>query len=265
MDDVAAQLAESAPRFARQALAALSDGDDVGFALYAATSLEHLMKSFLAGKHPALIADARNVDSLLHACGQFSAAKTKRDKVKTIGAAESLTRVGRFIPFVASDTSQLEGLFDVRNGAVHLADSSSVSEFVFPLLRVSEQVREALGLNREAYWGEYVGLADRTIEEHVAATELKVAAALAAAKSSYEERFGRLHGEARLAASRHLSRTPSGATRSNPPSVLHVRLWARPRGPSRWSGGTRKLGQTTSLPLWMPHLPPRHSCATCVG
>ena len=36
MDDVANQLAESAPRFARDSLGALSSGDDVGFALYAA-------------------------------------------------------------------------------------------------------------------------------------------------------------------------------------------------------------------------------------
>src|SRR5947209_3523271 len=90
MEDVATQLGESAPRFARDALAALSNGDDVGFALYAATSLEHLLKSFLASKHPALIVEAKNLDSLLHACGQDAVANTPRDKVKTISAGESL-------------------------------------------------------------------------------------------------------------------------------------------------------------------------------
>jgi hypothetical protein len=102
VQDVAAQLGESAPRFARDALAALSSGDNVGFALYAATSLEHLLKSFLASRHPALIVEAKNFDSLLHACGQDAIANTPRDKVKTISAAESLDRAARLLPLLVS-------------------------------------------------------------------------------------------------------------------------------------------------------------------
>jgi hypothetical protein len=200
MDDVGTQLAESAPRFAREALAALSSGDEVGFALYAATSLEHLLKSFLAGKHPALIVDGKNLDSLLHACGQAAVANTPRDKVKTISAGESLERVTRFIPLVASQTTRLQELFGIRNGAVHLADKGSIAPYVLPFLKASEEVRQALLLDRETYWGEYVTLADQTIQEHVAAAELKVAAALAAAKALFAERFEGLEERARALA-----------------------------------------------------------------
>lgn len=200
MDDVASQLAESAPRFARDSLAALSTGDDVGFALYAATSLEHLLKCYLARKHLALIVEAKHLDSLLHACGLDAAARTTRDKVKTISAAESLERAGRFLPLLASHSANMEQLFCVRNGAVHLADSSSVQPFVLPFLKASEQVREALALDRDDYWGEYIALADSTLREHVAAAELKAAAAVGAAKAAFSERFGGLDHASRWAA-----------------------------------------------------------------
>jgi hypothetical protein len=200
VEDAARQLAESAPRFAQEALAALSSGDDVGFALYAATSLEHLLKSYLAGKHPALIVDAKSLDSLLHACGQDTVAKTPRDRVKTISATEGLERVSRFLPLLGSHAARLQELFGVRNGAVHLGDSSTVTSFVLPFLKASEQIREALGLDRNAYWGEYVPLADQTLREHVEAAELKAAAAVAAARASFVERFRDLDERARLAA-----------------------------------------------------------------
>jgi hypothetical protein len=192
VEDVADQLGSSAPRFARDSLVALSNDDAVGFALYAATSLEHLLKSFLAGKHPALIVDAWNLDSLLHACGQDAAATTKRDEVKTISAAECLDRVARFLPLLSSHSKSLKELFGVRNGAIHLGDRGTVEPFVLPFLRVSEQVRDALELDRADYWGEYITLADSTIREHVAAAELKAAAAIGAARARFAERYGDL-------------------------------------------------------------------------
>ncbi len=192
MDKVANQLAASAPRFARDALEALSAGDAVGFALHAATSLEHLLKSYLARKHPALIVDARSVDSLLHACDQAQATKSPRDQVRTITAKESLARATRFLASLASHRERLEELFAVRNGVVHLADTSAVQPFVLSFLKASETVREALGIAREAYWGQYDSLAEATLREHVEAAELKVAAAVSAAKVTYADRFGAL-------------------------------------------------------------------------
>jgi transcription elongation factor Elf1 len=198
--DVADQLAESAPRFARDALRALSSGDNIGFALFAATSIEHLLKSYLARKHPALIVDAAKIDSLLHACGQGAVARTPRDQIRTIGAAESLRRASRFLPALVPQADDLERLFGVRNGGVHVADSSSVDPFVLPFLKASEQVREALDLDRNGYWGEYVKLADQTIEEHVAAAALKAEASVAAAKDAFAVRFGDLEPAAQAAA-----------------------------------------------------------------
>lgn len=193
MEGVADQLAESAPRFARDSLAALSTTDNVGFALYAATSLEHLLKCYLARKHPALIVDAKSFDSLLHACGQDAVAKTRRNQVKTISAAESLARASRFLPLLVSHSASLEQLFGVRNGAVHLADSSSIQPLVLPFLKASEQLRDALELDRDQYWGEYVTLADTTIREHVAAAELRATAAVGAARAAFAKRFGDLN------------------------------------------------------------------------
>jgi hypothetical protein len=192
VEEVATQLAESAPRFARDSLASLSAGDAVGFALYAATSLEHLSKCYLARRHPALIVDGKSLDSLLHACGQGGVARRKRDEVKTISAAESFNRATRFLPLLAAHVESTSQLFDVRNGGVHLADRRSIDPFVLPFLKASEILREALELDRDEYWGEYVKLADSTLREHVEEAELKAEAAVAAAKTRYAERFGGL-------------------------------------------------------------------------
>jgi hypothetical protein len=189
VDTVAEQLGQSAPRFARDSLAALSSDDNLAFALYAATSLEHLLKCYLARKHPALIVEASSFDSLLLACGFVTAAKAKRDEVKTVSATESLKRATQFLPLLSAHRKSLEQLFALRNGAAHLGDSDSVSAFVLPFLKVSEQLREALELDRNEYWGEYVSLADKTLHERVAAVELKVGAAIAAAKTTFEKRF----------------------------------------------------------------------------
>jgi hypothetical protein len=200
VEGVADQLAKSASRFARASLAALSTADDMGFALYAATSVEHLTKCYLARKHPALIVDAKSVGSLLHACGQDAVAGTPRDQVKTITAAESVARVSRFVPLLTSHTTNLARLFEIRNGAVHLADSASTAPFVFPFLKASELLRDALGIDRDVYWGEYVTLADKTLREHVEAAELKATAAVGAARAVFAERFGHLLDAASRAA-----------------------------------------------------------------
>lgn len=201
MKDVAHHLAESAPRFARDALAAHSTGDEVRFALYAATSLEHLLKGYLARKHPALIVDVKSFDSLLHACDVDVDKRAPRDKIKTITAELSLDRVQRFLPLLTPAlVESLKQLFGVRNGAVHLADTNSVDSFVLPFLRTSEQVREALDLDRSRYWSEFETVVDSTFQEHLAAAALKTATAVAAAKARFALQFGGLEESARLAA-----------------------------------------------------------------
>ena len=217
MENVADPLADSAPRFARDALEALSAGDAVGFALYAATSLEHLLKCYLARKHPALVVDGKHVDSLLHACGQEAAAETKRDQVRTISGVESLERVARFLPLIgSSDREILVQLFGVRNGAVHLANTASVDRFVLPFLRVSELLREALVLERGDYWGEYVNLADSTIEEHVEAADLKAKAAVGAAKERFADASTASMTARRSSRSQRSKPTAFAGTRSSP-------------------------------------------------
>jgi hypothetical protein len=147
-EEVASQLVESALRFARDSLASLSGGDAVGFALYAATSLEHLLKGYLTRRHPALIVDGKNFDSLLHACGQEGTARTPRNQLKTISAGESLGRAARFLPLLAAHTASLSLLFDLRNGGVHLADSGSTEPYVLPFPKASEVLREGLEQGR---------------------------------------------------------------------------------------------------------------------
>src|SRR4051794_9923482 len=93
MEAIHQRLAGSSSHFAQSALAAFAAGDHDTFAISAGVSLEHVLKAFLAKRHPVLIVGS-DFDALLLACGYEKDAKP-RYRIRSIGAAESLTRVGQ--------------------------------------------------------------------------------------------------------------------------------------------------------------------------
>ena len=180
----------------------MSDGRHAVFLLHSATALEHLAKAVLAARHPSLIAVASkdNFESLLVLVGETSVANPEA-KVRTIGAREALYRAGRYAPECALLIDDLKLLILVRDGVVHLADASAASteEVLVPYLKASEELRELLGIDRTAYWGGFVDLVDQALKENVEQARLRVEAALAVARSEFEQRFGQVTEEARKA------------------------------------------------------------------
>lgn len=197
--DLSARLAASSSEFAVSALGAMSEGKLSVFLLHAATAVEHLAKAVLAAQHPSLIAvaDKENFDSLLHLLGET----VPPEKIRTIGAREALKRAGRYAPECSSlvKDGRLGRLILVRDGVVHLADASSatVEEVLVPYLKASEDLREVLGIEREAYWDGFVGLVNHALKENVEQVRLRVQAALTVARTNYDERFGALDDDVR--------------------------------------------------------------------
>jgi hypothetical protein len=194
-------LVQSSSDFARSALQAMPDQKNSVFLLHAATALEHLAKAFLSTRHPSLIVARNDFESLLHACGESTYAHRPRARIRTITAGEALSRAARFIPELAGLGDDLELLILVRNGIAHLgnASSSDAEDALIPYLKASERLRDALDLDREEYWGEFVELVDSALEENVKRARLRVETALPVARNEFERRFGALDDTTRAA------------------------------------------------------------------
>jgi len=201
-DDLSARLARSSGEFARSALGAMAEGRHSVFLLHAATALEHLAKAVLAARHPSLIATAssNNFESLLHLVGEGQHAKPK-SRIRTIGAQEAIERAARFAPECIALLEDLRLLIWVRDGVVHLADASAatVEEVLVPYLRASEELRDALGLDRSAYWGDFIDVVDSALREHVKEARLRVESALAVARAEFARRYGDLDEKTKAA------------------------------------------------------------------
>jgi hypothetical protein len=180
----------------------MSDGKHPVFLLHAATALEHLAKAVLATRHPSLIAVAArdNFDSLLRLVGEAQRA-TVGSRIRTIGAKEALDRATRYAPECATLKKDLELLIWVRDGIVHLADASAatVGEVLVPYLKASEELREALKIDRSEYWGGFTDLVDSALREHVEQARLRVEGALAVARTEFARRFAEVSEETKVA------------------------------------------------------------------
>ncbi|WP_405535984.1 hypothetical protein OG787_20605 [Streptomyces sp. NBC_00075] len=192
----AEQLKGSSRRWMNAALAAFVEGPEShDFAVHhAGVATEHLLKAYLAGIHPALIVDGRHFDSLLHATGLGSHAGPLA-KVKTIGLVDSYLRTVKLLPRkIPISKEDLEPLADARNGVAHSAiHDSAHSEAVFTAcLRLVDPVLEELKVDPNSYWGPYLVLHDKLVDEQVRQERVAAEALLVKARSLFEQRFGHM-------------------------------------------------------------------------
>ncbi|MFJ9756650.1 hypothetical protein [Streptomyces sp. NPDC101149] len=192
----AEQLKGSSRRWMNAALAAFVEGPEHhDFAVHhAGVATEHLLKAYLAGLHPALIVDGGHFDSLLHATGLGSHAGPLT-KVKTIGLIEAHTRVTKLLPGkIQIEKKDLAPLADARNGVAHSAiHDSTQSEAVFTAcLRLVDPILEELKVDPNSYWGPYLVLHDKLVEEQVRQERVAAEALLVKARSLFEQRFGHM-------------------------------------------------------------------------
>jgi hypothetical protein len=170
-------------------------------ALHAATALEQLAKAYLASIHGALVA-AADFDSLLHACGESRHAKKPQALMRTITVRDAIDRAGQLIGPLANLKGSLGGLIDVRNGVVHAAylDVDDVGVMLRPFLRACDHLLTAMDVDRDDFFGEFVGVADAQIKESTEDAERRVAEALASARLAFKERWLSLDEPARTSA-----------------------------------------------------------------
>ncbi|MGQ4453714.1 hypothetical protein [[Kitasatospora] papulosa] len=198
----AEQLKSSSHRWMNAALAAFVEGPEShDFAVHhAGVATEHLFKAYLAGLHPALIVEGRHFDSLLHATGLGSHAGPL-SKVKTIGLVDAYGRVAKLLPGkIPISKEDLEPLTDARNGVAHSAihDSAQSVAVFTTCLRLVDPVLEELKVDPNGYWGPYLVLHDKLVDEQVRQERIAAEALLVKARSLFEQRFGHMSSKERV-------------------------------------------------------------------
>lgn len=178
------------------ALAAFVEGEDsYDFAVHhAGVAAEHLLKAYLAGHHPALVVDGNHFDSLLHATGLGSHA-APLTKAKTIGLGEAYARVQKLLGSkIVVDRKALDPLLDARNGVTHSAiHDPTQAEAIFTVcLRLVDPVLEEMAVDTNEYWGPYLVLHDKLIDEQVKAERVLLEGKLVKARAIFKQRFGHL-------------------------------------------------------------------------
>jgi hypothetical protein len=173
------------------------------YMLHAATALELLAKAYLASLSGSLIAAPKHLDSLLHCSGLSGRARTPPWRVRTITMTEALDRVGYVEPTFDGHRPALQLLADVRNGVAHagLVEPGAEEAVLAPFLRACDFLIENVpNADRATFWGDFLGPVDARLSESAKETEVIVADAIAAARSSFERQYGPMANSARVAA-----------------------------------------------------------------
>jgi hypothetical protein len=150
------RLQESSRQHMIRALNAWCEDERDMAVLHCGISVEHLLKAFLASKHPSLLVDARDFSSLLYAVGEGARVAMDEHLTKSIGALECFRRVGQLITLPMTER-QVEPIFNARNGVAHLGihDTDKTDETVAMSVRINDAVLAALGADRFEYWTPY--------------------------------------------------------------------------------------------------------------
>ncbi|MGN5392513.1 hypothetical protein [Streptomyces sp. JL7001] len=193
------RLKASSQQWMSKALAAFSQGpESYDFAVHhAGVAAEHLLKAYLANLHPALIAEGKDLDSLLHATGHGSLAKRGLSRAKTIGVVEAHGRVHTIRKKQAKhfpDAETFRPVADARNGVAHLGihEVAEVKTVFTTCLRVVDPLLSELQIDPGTYWGSYGQLHDILIAEHVEAAVIALESKLTKARALFEQRYGHL-------------------------------------------------------------------------
>lgn len=162
-----AGLFPGARKFAHSALDALSKDDEEVFLLHAGVSIERLAKAVLAQRSPFLLLEMKgNEDALFQIAGLEQA-----KKIRTIGAAQAITRLKRLGVLPQVKDSELDELIELRNGVAHLTAAHDGSfDALAKFVGTSTTLLTAWGDHiawgdhvAEHYWGPHHGLVELTL------------------------------------------------------------------------------------------------------
>jgi hypothetical protein len=150
------RLQESSRRHMLRGIDAWCEDERDMAVLHCGISVEHLLKAFLASKHPSLLVDARDFSSLLHAAGEGAHAAVGEHLAKSIGAVECFKRVALLTALPMTER-QAEPIFSARNGVAHLGlhQTDRTDETVALTVRLIDAILTALGADPLEYWSPY--------------------------------------------------------------------------------------------------------------
>ena len=188
--------------------------------LFAATSLEQLLKAFLVATNPLLIANNR--DSLLALAG---AKVSDQAALRTISATEAFNRSRAFIPRLTSLKGWVARLFAIRNGVVHLVEQepTDFAEVFDAYLKAMQSVLRGIDLSDQDFWDELDPFIRKRLGEREATLEREVEAKIRIAGLAYETRHrGLTRGERRILQEGTLDAIPPWAL--TPHDSLDVRI-----------------------------------------
>ncbi|MGW7006376.1 hypothetical protein ACWGCW_27045 [Streptomyces sp. NPDC054933] len=122
-----------------KALDALGRSEDADFAVHhAAVACEHLLKGYLAGLHPVLVADGRDFASLLQATGHGNKVTADLTDFRSILLPEAYARVTHLHPHLPVTPKEFKAVANARNGVAHIGihDNSRTRELMTTCVRL---------------------------------------------------------------------------------------------------------------------------------
>ncbi|WP_411099032.1 hypothetical protein [Streptomyces sp. x-45] len=162
--------------------------------LHAGVAIEHALKAYLCSIHPSLVADGRDLPSLLHAADRGELAKKELSLIKTIGAVEAFSRVSKILDKskLTVTEAQFRVIADARNGVAHIGvhDTAKIEDLLSNGIKVVDALLVALEEDTAEYWGEFQPLHDKILEEKRRADLIRIEALKIRANKTYVTRFG---------------------------------------------------------------------------
>jgi hypothetical protein len=178
------------------------------------TAVEHAAKAVLVQIAPPLICDRSHADSLLHLSGKGEMAGDPALDIKTISGLEAVRLCKRLLKQVSGISEKsVERALRVRHAALHaaLVHRDELRTATVDSIRIVDQLATSIGIDRNSFWKDHLGLVDQIINEHQVQVAGIVKAKVEAAKSRISKITASLSPDLASAVlgqlSRHLSYT----------------------------------------------------------
>ncbi|MEU8952450.1 hypothetical protein, partial [Streptomyces sp. NPDC048489] len=172
--------------------------------LHAGVAVEHALKAYLCSIDPSLVADGRDLPSLLHAAGRADLAKKPLPMIKTIGAVDAFRRVSQILDGnqLGTNENEFRLIADARNGVAHIGihDTARLEDLLSTAIKILDAMLVALGEDPTDYWGDYTVLHDKILDGKRQADKIRIEALKTRARRTLIERFGADDTEERRAA-----------------------------------------------------------------
>ena len=184
-------------QFAQDALEAHHEQQYGRAALHAGTALEHLAKSCLANRSPALITELKGEGSFYSLARLLGFADVREpvQPLRTVGLRGALDRLARFVTSNASK-KDLMTLADLRDGTVHAGAGVELEERVLvAFVQHSDALVADLGRDRSDFWGPQLAVVNALLADAKDKTKHLVAVKFAAVQASFHRRYGNMPSE----------------------------------------------------------------------